>query len=114
MSFRDYVERVWLPNHQMELPTRQRYTTTIIKRLIPEFGSVRMIDILPAEVRAWVRRLTDEGISPNTIASSKTILSAIFHHRAHRVPASVPWSQDSPGTKKTSHDRDSGTVRDDL
>jgi integrase-like protein len=48
VSFRDYVERVWLPNHQIELTTRQRYTTTINKRLIPEFGSIKMIDILPA------------------------------------------------------------------
>lgn len=76
--FRDYVERVWLPNHQIELTTRQRYTTTINKRLLPEFGSVRMIDILPAQVRSWVTRLSDDGVSPSTIAASKTILSAIF------------------------------------
>jgi integrase len=78
VSFRDYVERVWLPNHQIELTTRQRYTTTINKRLMPEFGSVRMIDILPAQVRSWVTRLSDDGVSPSTIAASKTILSAIF------------------------------------
>jgi integrase len=77
-NFKSYVEETWLPNHEMELTTRQRYTYSIYKHLLPEFGALRMIDIMPLHVRAWIARLKHEGASPNTITDTKTILSAIF------------------------------------
>lgn len=77
-TFRHYVETVWLPNHEIELTTRERYTYAIAKHLMPEFGGMRMIDILPEHVRTWVTNLKANGMTPTTIASNKTILSAIF------------------------------------
>jgi hypothetical protein len=62
-TFQAYVEQVWLPGHQVEATTRQSYTYSIYKHLMPEFGSMRMIDILPEHVRAWVARLSAEGAS---------------------------------------------------
>lgn len=59
------------------LSTRQ-YTYSIYKHLMPAFGSMRMIDILPAHVREWAAELKDKGVSPSTISDNKTILSAIF------------------------------------
>jgi site-specific recombinase XerD len=73
-----YVTGVWLPNHQLEHTTRQRYTYQIDKYLIPEFGTMRMSDIAPAQVREWITRLKDQGVSASTIADVKTVLSAIF------------------------------------
>ncbi|HEY3713208.1 MAG TPA: tyrosine-type recombinase/integrase [Jatrophihabitantaceae bacterium] len=78
VGFKTYVEETWLPNHQLELTTRQRYTYSIDKHLMPEFADFRMIDILPEHVRVWIARLKDEGVSASTIADCKTILSAIF------------------------------------
>jgi integrase len=78
IRFKAYVETVWLPNHRMEASTRQRYTYSIDKHLIPEFGDMRMVDFMPGHIRAWVTKLIDRGISPSTIADLKTILSAIF------------------------------------
>ena len=72
------MERVWLPGHQVEATTRQSYTYSICKHLMPEFGPMRMIDILPEHVRAWVARLKDEGVTPVTIRYNKVLLSAIF------------------------------------
>jgi integrase len=77
-TFRAYVEQVWLPGHQVEATTRQSYTFSICKHLMPEFGPMRMIDILPEHVRAWVARLKDEGVTPVTIRYNKVLLSAIF------------------------------------
>jgi hypothetical protein len=37
-TFRHYVEDLWLPNHQIEITTWERYTYTIKKHLMPEFG----------------------------------------------------------------------------
>jgi integrase len=77
-SFRHYVEQTWLPAHQIETSTRERYTYMIGKHLMPEFGAMRMIDILPEHVREWIRSQKAAGLSASTIAGNKTILSAIF------------------------------------
>jgi len=77
-TFQDYVEETWLPHHQMETSTRESYTYSIHKHLIPEFGPRRMAEILPEHVRAWITKLQADGVSPRTIKYNKTILSAIF------------------------------------
>jgi integrase len=76
--FRAYVEDVWLPNHVMELRTREGYTYRIHKRLLPEFGEMRMVEILPAHVREFMTALQAEGMKPATIKTYVNILSAIF------------------------------------
>ncbi len=78
MTFRCYVEETWLPNHVVGLTTRQSYTYSIYKHLMPEFGPMRMVEILPEHVRAWVVRLSADGVSPKTTRNNKAILSAIF------------------------------------
>ncbi|MEU0521800.1 site-specific integrase [Streptosporangium sp. NPDC006007] len=82
-SFERYVLDVWLPNHEMEATTRQKYTYSIHKHLIPEFGSLRMIDILPEHVRQWVATMKQNGVSPVTIKSNMVILSAVFTTALH-------------------------------
>lgn len=78
MTFKRYVEEIWLPNHEMEPSTRQSYTYSINKHLIPEFGPMRMVDILPEHVREWVVRMRAQGVTPVTIEYAKVRLSAIF------------------------------------
>lgn len=51
-TFRQYVEETWLPNHEIEASTRQGYT--LYRHIMPEFGPMRMMDILPMHVREWV------------------------------------------------------------
>lgn len=77
-TFRRYVEDTWLPNHVIEVTTRQKYTYSLYRHIMPEFGSMRMIDIMPEHVRAWVSAQTARGTGPATIAANKMILSAIF------------------------------------
>jgi integrase len=77
-TFQQYVEQTWLPNHQVEVSTREAYTHSIYKHLMPEFGPMRMIDILPEHIRAWIAKSLDVGVTPATIRSNKIILSAIF------------------------------------
>lgn len=78
MRFERYVEDTWLPHHRIEPSTREGYTYSLNRNILPEFGPMRMIDILPEHVRAWVTKLHDGGMSPATIRSNKMILSAIF------------------------------------
>jgi hypothetical protein len=77
-TFRRYVEDSWLPNHEIEATTRQKYTYSLYRHIMPEFGSMRMIDIMPEHVREWVTRLKTAKMSPANIAANKVILSAIF------------------------------------
>lgn len=78
ITFERYVEDVWLPNHVMEPSTREGYTYSLYKHAMPEFGPMRMIDILPEHVRAWVTKLQNAGTSASTIKHNKVILSAVF------------------------------------
>ncbi|MGH3696685.1 MAG: tyrosine-type recombinase/integrase [Pseudonocardiaceae bacterium] len=78
MTFQRYVEETWLPHHQMEPSTRQGYTYMIYKHILPTFGRMRMIDVLPEHVREWVATLQASGVTPVTIKSIKIVLSAVF------------------------------------
>jgi integrase len=72
------VEETWLPNHVMELTTREGYTYQINKHVLPWFGEMRMIDVLPSHVREWIKDLQASGVQAKTLANLKNILSAIF------------------------------------
>jgi integrase len=78
MTFRSYVEDSWLPNHVLEPSTREGYGYRLRRNLMPAFGQMRMSDILPIHVRAWVTDCVKEGMSPAGIRHNKIILSAIF------------------------------------
>lgn len=78
VTFERYVEDIWLPNHVMEPSTREGYTYSLYKHILPEFGAMRMIDISPEHVRQWVARLGTNGVTPATIKHNIMILSAIF------------------------------------
>ncbi len=78
MTFRSYVEDIWLPNHMMEPSTREGYTYALYKHIMPEFGSMRMVDVLPEHVREWITKLQNGNVKAKNIKYNKTILSAIF------------------------------------
>lgn len=56
-TVREYVETEWLPNHVMEARTRETYQYILDRYLLPHFGALRMVDVLPNEVREWISRL---------------------------------------------------------
>jgi integrase len=76
--FQRYVEDEWFPHHVMELTTRQNYTYSLNRHIMPTFAGYRMIDVLPADVREWVTTLQQDGAKPPTIRYAMTVLSAIF------------------------------------
>jgi site-specific recombinase XerD len=76
--FRRYVEEQWLPLHEMEARTRETYTYYLERHILPVFGSMRIIEIQPADVREWISDLKASGASPTVIRQCHTILSAVF------------------------------------
>src|SRR4051794_25874767 len=77
-AFRRYVLEEWLPNHELEATARQAYTYVLNRHILPEFGPMRMVDILPSHVREWIGKLKAEGVQPPTIQKCKVIVDAIF------------------------------------
>jgi integrase len=77
-TFRRYVQEEWLPNHVMEPSTRESYTYQIGKHIMPWFGRMKMVEILPCHVREWVTGLRQQRVGPKTIQNLRNILSAIF------------------------------------
>lgn len=77
-TFERYVRDEWLPSHVMELRTRENYVYYLDRRIMPEFGPMRMVEILPAHVREWVAKLVSEGLRPPAIKYCMVVLSAIF------------------------------------
>jgi hypothetical protein len=76
--FRDYVEKEWFPNHVIEQSTREGYRYTLDAHILPEFGAMRMIEILPVHVREWIVKLQTEGVRPPTIRTAKVVLDAVM------------------------------------
>jgi site-specific recombinase XerD len=62
----------------MEARTRETYTYYLNKHILPIFGSMRINEIQPADVREWVSDLKAAGASPTVIRQCHTILSAVF------------------------------------
>ncbi len=62
----------------MEARTRENYSYYLDRHIVPWFGSMRMIEVMPADVRAWITHLKKENVSPHVIRYCMTILSAIF------------------------------------
>ncbi len=78
-TFQKYVDEIWFPHHQIDLTTREKYTCYLDRWVKPYFGSVRMIDIMPQDVREWITWAQNKGASAWTIQYCKTsILSSIF------------------------------------
>ena len=75
---RRYVEDEWLPQHRLEARTRETYTYYLNRYILPHLGSMRLVEVLPTDVRAWVSSLADAGASPHVIRSCMSILSAVF------------------------------------
>lgn len=76
--FGDYVRLEWLPNHVVELTTRQNYTYQLNRYVLPFFADMAMVEILPTHVREWVAKLHVDAVNPPTIRYCMTVLSAIF------------------------------------
>jgi hypothetical protein len=59
--FADYVRGEWFPNHVIERSTRQNYTYVIDRYVVPFFGDLKMVEILPSDVREWIGKMQAGG-----------------------------------------------------
>jgi Phage integrase, N-terminal SAM-like domain len=115
--FRQYVEHEWLPYHAMEPSTRQGYTYSIKKHIIPYFGKARMIDIVPSDVREWITELKASGVAPATIKKPQEHPERDLHDRAQRpgdLHPPLQGRQDTDGPDQAPEDHRARPVRRHL
>lgn len=69
---------LWLPSRWSEVAasTRDGDEGRIRKWVEPQWGAVLLSDITTVKVRAWVRRLRSDGVSPSSIEKIYRLLSA--------------------------------------
>jgi site-specific recombinase XerD len=78
ISFRDYVEKHWLPNLTVQVTTREGYTYQVYAHFMEYFGDRRMLDIRSVDVKAWLTERKQAGVSVENCKRLKTVLSTIF------------------------------------
>lgn len=78
ISFRDYVERDWLPSKHIEATTRAAYVSNLNKHFFPFFGRRAIAKITSSLVQDWVTQASASGLSPRSIAKYHTLLHSIF------------------------------------
>ena len=88
-TFQRYVEEEWLPHHVMEATTREGYTYSIYKHIMPWFGPMRMNQIMPADVREWVTHPTNNQDPPVEPPHPQEHPQRGLHHRSER-PGHIP------------------------
>jgi integrase len=76
--FQRYVKEEWFPSHRLERRARENYRYNLDARILPWFGPMRMVEILPSHVRDFVNHLDRDEVGAATIKYCKAILDAIF------------------------------------
>jgi integrase len=78
VTFRDYVEKEWLPSKHLEATTRAAYVSNLNKHYYPFFGQRQLNKISPSLVQDWVTKAKNDGLAPRSIRKYHTFLSSIF------------------------------------
>ena len=78
ITFRDYVEKVWLPSRHVEVSTLAGYRSYLDKHFLPSFGTQPMAGILPSSVQDWVTVAVGSGLSPTSVRKYHVMLHSVF------------------------------------
>jgi integrase len=78
ITFRRYVEEVWLPSRHVEISTLAAYRSYLDKHFLPFFGDQAIADILPSRVQDWVTGAVRGGLSPSSVVKYYVVIHSVF------------------------------------
>jgi hypothetical protein len=87
-KFGRYVEETWLPNHRIELSTKQDYVSALKRHILPYFGDMKMQEITSQDVRAWLVEMREKGVGAprrGTSCARRRPRTRADEQRAHRT-----------------------------
>jgi integrase len=87
-AVRDRSGRTYKPG------TLREYQRSLAKRVLPEFGGIRLSELSRAEVQGFVDALLGEGLSPSTVGNTLNPLQAIYRHAVRRDLVAVNPTRD--------------------
>ena len=87
--------------HQVRATTAADYEARLRREIIPMLGSVRMVDLKPAQIVTWMARLRDSGKSAATVNGARQVLRGMCKHAFRSgVLASNPVDATDPVKKQ--------------
>lgn len=78
ITFKTYVDTVWMPSRHIEASTKAGYQSYLNKQFFPIFGSKQMAKILPSDIQAWVTGAAADGLSGSSIRKYHMMLHSVF------------------------------------
>jgi hypothetical protein len=78
ISFREFVERDWLPSKHIEATTRAADVSNLDKHFFPFLGRRPIAKIPTSLVQDWVTEVAAGGLAPRSIRKYHTMLHSIF------------------------------------
>lgn len=76
ISLQEWSTRWFAGLHDLKPKTVAGYESLLRSRVLPAFGGWKLRSIGPANVREWVSRMVDSGISPARIRQARQVLHA--------------------------------------
>ena len=77
-SFREWSRRWASTTVGLKPKTQQGYESLLRAHLLPAFGDIPLMRIQPVDVREWVARLNDQGLSSSRVRQAHQLLSMIL------------------------------------
>ncbi|GAA3617760.1 hypothetical protein GCM10022223_38050 [Kineosporia mesophila] len=78
-TLRAYIETEWLVHHVIEDTTREGYLYLLRRYVYPEIGDLRLRDLQPERIRAWLTRLSSvHDANPPTVRNVKVVFDAVM------------------------------------
>ena len=78
VTFRSYALEVWWASLHVELTTKAAYRSNLETHFLPFFGTMRMANILPSHVQAWVNQAVEGDLTPRSVVKYHVVLHSIF------------------------------------
>lgn len=94
VTFRAYVEAVWLPTRHIEPSTLAGYQSYLNRQFYPFFGNRKLGKILPSHVQDWVTSAVAGGLSAASVRKYHMMLHSVFKRAVRdRVITSNPCEE---------------------
>lgn len=78
ITFRTYAKDVWWPSLHVELTTKAACRSNLETHFLPFFGYMRMANILPSHVQAWVNQSVEGHLTSRSVVSYHLVLPSIL------------------------------------
>lgn len=78
VALQTYAKDVWWPSLHVELTTKAACRSNLETHFLPFFGDMRMANILPSHVQAWVNQSVEGHLTSRSVVKYHLVLHSIL------------------------------------